>query len=208
MRYFVAVFLPLIATPLVAQVPPPNVLDIVRERLRPNSESAYDSNERQIARVCATMKCPIAYVALESVNGPKEIWWFNPYDSEAQKDSLKRAFEADKPLMAELRTFGQRKERFRHRPVTIGTTLRRDLSDESCWKLGSARFVVIATAGAQRRSRSCIFQSVDERRFSITFVASESDARRSAKLSGADARIFAIRPEWSHTPEVRRSESR
>jgi hypothetical protein len=47
----------------------PRVLLIVRDRLRPGTEEAYEKNELQIATVCASLKCPHLYLALTTDRG-------------------------------------------------------------------------------------------------------------------------------------------
>ena len=73
------------------QPEPPAILQIYRVSLKPGAEAAFDAIERQIATLCATLKCPHPYLGLESVTGPQEVWFLNGYRSaDEQKRSMRR----------------------------------------------------------------------------------------------------------------------
>jgi hypothetical protein len=91
----------------------PLFLLIVRERLRPGCEEAYDTNEVRLAAVCAKLQCPHPYLALASTAGPKEVWWLNAFASQEERDGLDAAYARNEPLMAAMRPLGKRKEDFR-----------------------------------------------------------------------------------------------
>ena len=199
----VSVLLSFNVTPLVAQQPP-KVLDIIQERLKPNREAAYDRNERDIARKCAKLKCPVSYLALQSVSGEKEVWWLNAYESDARREELRRAFENNDILMSELRKLGQRKEALRYKPVSTTTRYRGDLSNASCWNVGGAHFFVITVTSEERKSDGCVFEASDGTLFIITPAARRSDAIHKTKVAGPKTRLFKVQPKWSHRqPEAR-----
>jgi hypothetical protein len=58
---------------------PPPILQIAREPLKPGREAAYRNVEEDTARQSAKLGCPHPYLGVESLSGPKEIWWFNGY---------------------------------------------------------------------------------------------------------------------------------
>ncbi len=93
-------------------LPDPRVqfLLIVRERLRPAMEAAYDENEVQLATVCATLNCPHPYIALATVAGPTEVWWLNAFASREERDGLEACYARNERLMAALQPLAQRKE--------------------------------------------------------------------------------------------------
>jgi hypothetical protein len=182
---------------LLAQERPPQVLLIVQERLNPNSVRAYDRNEREIARTSARLKSPHPYLALESVSGAKEVWWFNAFESEAQKERVMQAYERNHELTVRLRRLSRRKAALRYEPVSIVTRYRRDLSAEHPWSVNGARFVVVAVTNEERKFDGSVFEAPDGRRFVITPAATRRDADREAALAGLHTRIFAIRPAWS-----------
>jgi hypothetical protein len=196
---------------LSAQSPPlalparersPHVLLIVQERVKPNSVRAYDRNEREIARTSVRLKHPNPYLALEPLSGPKEVWWLNAFESEADRGRVMQAFDRNSGLMAELRRLGRRKEAFREKPVTILTTYRADLSQDRPWSVSGARFVVVAVTNEARKFDGSVFESADGRRFVMTPAATHREADQKAAQTGAGARIFAIRPPWSYPADA------
>lgn len=188
----------LTAAPVSAQEPPPRFLLIVQERIKPNGEGAYDRIEQNMARTCARLKCPHPYLALESVRGPKEVWWLNAFASRADSARVDRAYRSDEALVEELRKNAQQKEPLTYKPVTIWTHYRADLSTSCSWKVAGARyFVVIISPIRMRKAGRCVFESTSAARIVIMPVVNESDAKEWATLGGSRSRIFAVQPRWS-----------
>ena len=85
---------------LAASAQPPSLLQIVREPLKPGAEAAFNAIEEERARVSATLGCPHPYLGAESVTGPKEVWWFNGYQSSTDRQQVYDAYAKNAPLMA------------------------------------------------------------------------------------------------------------
>ena len=130
----------------------PQFVLVVRERLRPGSEEADDKNERQLAIVCARMKCPHPYLALASVAGPTEVWWLNAFASQEERDGLGAAYAGNEALMAEMRPLGKRKEDFREAFTSSMMTYRRDSSSGAVLRIAGA-FVRRRLVARKRKSR-------------------------------------------------------
>jgi hypothetical protein len=195
-----SVFVPMAG---LAQERPPQVLLIVQERLKPNSVRAYDRNEREIARASARLKSPHPYFALESVSGAKEVWWLNAFESQAHKARVMQAYESNRELAMELRRLGGRKAAFRYEPVvSIRTRYRGDLSHDHPWSVGGARFFVITVTNEERRFDGSVFEAPDGRRFVFAPAATRREAELRAARTGAQARVFAIRPSWSYPADA------
>ena len=173
------------------------VLLIVRERLRPGSEEAYNDNELRIAEACARLGCPHPYVALASTAGPNEVWWLNAFASQAERDDLEQAYTRNAPLMARLRPLGKRKEDFRVELTTKLTEYRPELSSNAVLRIGGARFFVINSTPNQEVSTGAVFESSDGERFAIASVASRAAAEDVASRSGSGAMILSVQPQWS-----------
>jgi hypothetical protein len=182
---------------LAAEEPPPQILGVYIERLKPGVEAAYGKNEEDIARTCVRLKCPHPYLGLESVTGPKEVWWFNAYSSEADKDSVARAWEQNSAATAALRGLSQRKRPLTGEPKSFFATYRGDPGSASCWRVGGARFFVIASSKEKRGAGGCVFDAPDGTRLAIMPVATRREADLEAAAAGDDARVFAVRPSWS-----------
>jgi len=177
----------------------PQFLLIVRERLRPGTDEAYDKNESQLADACARLKCPHPYLALASVAAPREVWWLNAFVSQEERDGLGAAYARNEPLMAELQPLGKRKEDFREALVTTMTEYRLDLSGRAVLRFAGARFFVIDTEG---ESAGAVFQSSDGGRFVIGAASSRAAAEEIATQSGSAAIVLAVQPQWSFPAEA------
>jgi len=73
------------AMPIAAHPQPPRILQIHREGLKPGSEDAYRQIEDDTARICAELGCPHPYLGIESLTGSREVWFFNGYESSAER---------------------------------------------------------------------------------------------------------------------------
>ena len=198
-RLALVVFMP---WPLLAQEPPPQILQIYRERLKPGAEAAYGRIEEEIARTCARLKCPHAYLALESVAEPKEVWWLNAYTSEADRDRVGRAWDEHAAVTAALRRIAPRKKGLTDEPVNVFAAFRSDLSAASCWRMAGTRFFTIVMTSADGNVDGCVFMVPDGTRFAFTPAATRADASRQAAAAGADGKVFAVRPSWSVPEEA------
>jgi hypothetical protein len=78
----------IIGLPLAAQEPP-RVLRIFREEIKPGRNAAHEKVEMGYVRAFAKAKYG-NYLGMDSVSGPNEAWFFEPYDSAA---SLEKAIE-------------------------------------------------------------------------------------------------------------------
>jgi hypothetical protein len=180
----------------------PRVLLIVRERLLPGMDRAYDRNELALATACATLECPHPYLALASVTGPKDIWWFNAFASHEEKDQLEPAYARNKRLMARLRPLARRKEGFRQALTTTLTEYRPDLSGGAGWRSNGARFFVINVTRDRPEAVGAVFESSDGERFLVAPANSRSAADRIAAQAGPGSVILAVQPQWSFPAEA------
>jgi hypothetical protein len=180
--------------------PPPLLLLIVRERLRPGMEQAYSDNELELATACATLKCPHPYLALAS--GPNEVWWLNAFASQEERDQLDDAYARNEPLMARLMELGKRKERFRETFTTTLTKYRFDLSDGLMLRLVRARFFVINIVRDEREVEGAVFESSDRERFVVASAHTRAEAERLVGQAGPGSVILAVQPQWSFPDEA------
>jgi hypothetical protein len=176
---------------------PPPLLQIVQERLKPDAEQAYGKIEEDLARLCARMKCPNRYLALASVELPREVWWLNTYGSQAGVDRVGEAYTRDPTLLAAMSELAQRKKDLTSDPVDLMTTLRRDLSDASPWMIGEVRFAVVLELSAPVKASGAVFQAPDGRAFVFAAASDREQADRIGSALGRAARVFEVRPQWS-----------
>lgn len=97
------------AVPLIAQEPP-QILQIYRDPLTQGREAAYKAVEQEAARICARLSFPHPHLAMESLTGPKEVWWLNAFASEAERQGVSSDYAKNPALVAALEGIGRRKE--------------------------------------------------------------------------------------------------
>ena len=86
----------------LSQARPPQILEVAREYLKPDAVPAVHKIEVDAARICIRLKFPHRYLVLESLTGPKEFWYLNAFDSQADLDEVSRQYEGNKALTSAL----------------------------------------------------------------------------------------------------------
>src|SRR5712691_3776290 len=165
-----------IAMQVAAQPPPPRILQIYREPLNPGAEAEYDRIESDTARKCAQLRCTHAYVGLESLTGPKEVWWFNGFDSAADRKQAVDAWAKNKRALAVLGRNSKRKAPLTGKGTEVLANYREDLSAGPSWLLGRGRFLVIALTRTTPRMEGMVYEAADGTRFVIRAARTREEA--------------------------------
>ncbi|HYL12532.1 MAG TPA: hypothetical protein VEV41_05835 [Terriglobales bacterium] len=189
-----------LAMQIAAHAQPPKILQIYREPLKPGVEAEYDRIESDTARKCAKLRCPHSYLAIESVTGPKEVWWFNAYDSVADKNQVADAWAKNKVALKVLGKNSKRKARLTSKATNVFANYRQDLSAGPLWLIGHGRFLVITATKTTQPIHGTVFEADDGTRFVIVPALTREQAEMAA-AAGAASRMFAVRPLWSHPAE-------
>jgi hypothetical protein len=179
---------------LNALAEPPQLLQIVREPIVPGQEGAYESIETEIAAGCVALKCPHAHLALETLVGPKVVWWFNLFDSEEQRLAVTRAYESNGALMEMLRNNSRKKARHTSGVSDVILRHRPDLGGGSAWDIAGARFVVVSVSRAERSADGPVFEAPDGTYFAVRPRRTLQDAERAVR-DETDI-VLRIRPTW------------
>jgi len=177
---------------------PESVL-IVRERLRPGCEAAYDDTEREIAEASARLGCPHPYLALAPVDGAPEVWWLNTFTSADEQAQVEAAYARNQPLMAALQALGERKQRLIQDVTTVLATHRPDRGRDAL-RVRGARFFVVSRTPLPAAAGAA-FESADGEHFVFAAAASREAAERVA-TSAPGAAILAVQPQWSFADEA------
>jgi hypothetical protein len=182
---------------MLHSVPKPlPILLIAREPLLAGHENKYRKIEEETARLSAKLRCPHPYLAMESLTGPKEIWWFNGFDSPEDQRRVAEAYEKNAPFSAALKNNAERKAAVTGKVVEVVTKYRPDLSSGIPWILGQGRFLVIAVRKDRRSSGGTVFQAAD----GTSFVFLPARTRKQADHLAASmprSTVLALRPSLS-----------
>ena len=118
------------AWPLLAQTsepqPPPNLLVIYREEVRPGRSGAHEASELSWAAAYRKTQAPIHWLAMTSLTGPSEAWFLSGYDSYAAFQKVDDAFTNDAALQAESQKFSAMEADILNRTSMIIASLRPD----------------------------------------------------------------------------------
>jgi hypothetical protein len=95
--------------PLAAQDPPSPIINVYREEVKPGRMSAYVRIEEDAARFCAKAGCPNPYLAINSITGPREVWWINGFDSTEAMEKVWQAYAASVEISRELNAVDESK---------------------------------------------------------------------------------------------------
>lgn len=182
---------------MMQSVPTPQpIVLIAREPLVAGRETAYREIEEETARLSAKLGCPHPYLAMESLTGPKEIWWFNGFDSPEDQRQVGEAYEKNAPFAAALKRNSDRKAPVTGKVIEVIAQYRPELTSGVPWILGHGRFVVIAVSKDRPRSAGTVFQAADGTFFVFSPARTRTQADHlAASIPGSI--IVVVRPSFS-----------
>ena len=175
---------------------PPRVLQIHRETVTAGSEEAYHAIETHTARLCSTLGCPHAYLALETLAQPREVWFLNGFDSTVEQQLVIDAYADNARLMDALTLNGQRKAVLTTNRLGVVATYRADLSRGAAWTMGQGRFLLIAVNTTSRSVVGTVFEAPDGTRYDVRAAATLADAEV-AKAAAPPSSLLAVKTSWS-----------
>jgi hypothetical protein len=194
MRTAVALLL-LLSPPLLAQQAPPRFMYIYRDSLKRGVDSTYRAIEDEAAQICADLRCPNPYLALESLSGAHEAWWLNAFGSEADTTRVVNAYAANRPLTEALDGIAKRKATLVGTPIKGFAVYRPNLSRGPAWSVAGARFMVVTVTRTRRPAEGSVWEMADSTLYIFRPVGTRQQAEALAREQRA--RIFAVRPKWS-----------
>lgn len=175
---------------------PPQMLLIHRDALKPGSETTYRAIEEEAARICAELKCPHPHLALQSLTGPKEVWWINAFESEAQKQNAIAGYKANGPLTSALEGITKRREGLLSMDVETFANYRPDLSRGHVLKVAGVRFFEVTVSKGESRAEGSAFEAPDGTRFIFRALSTRDESAAVAAAKSPEAAVFAVRPYW------------
>ena len=187
--------LALLPPSLRAQGPAARFMYIYRDSLKRGVDSAYRVIEDDGAQICADLRCPNPYVGIESLSGPHEAWWINVFASEADTARVAKVYATNRALSTALAGVAQRKAALIGRPIQGFAVYRRDLSRGPAWPVAGARFIVVTVTRDHRKFNGSVWAMPDSTLYVLRPVRTRREADALARQ--ANARVFAVRPNWS-----------
>lgn len=173
------------------------IIQVYRDFLRPGCDDAYLEIERDAARLCLELKCPHPFLTIESLSGPKEVWFLNGYESTAEVETVREAYGRNPGLTDALAQIAQRKADLIGEPLNVLATYRPSLSRGHLWTLGEGRFLVIGIGPGDDAGSGTVFETDDGMEFVVTPAQSRGDADALRADMGSNAQVFAVRPDLS-----------
>ena len=199
-----ALLFPLVMTTMAvadAQQAPPVIL-VYRDRILAGHDSEYVAIETDAAHICAKLRCPNPYLAIESLDGTHEVWFLNAFRSRAHEDAVAAKYKANTKLSAALADITKRKR------GVVGeareATMRQVESRPRAWRFfaGGDGYVVVATGGALLDASARYRAPNGDELLFVTAATRRAADSIAALRSGA--RVFVVRRDLSMPSQKRR----
>ena len=134
----------LVSAPAFAQTgPPPPLLQIGREEVRPGKGAAHAMNESAWGAAFVKAQSSTTWLGMRSLAGPSEAWFLTGWPSYAEREKADKALEANAALMAEDDKFSAQDGDNLSRTSTIFATYRPGLSYQAGVDLSKMRYMSI-----------------------------------------------------------------
>ncbi|MBA2301067.1 MAG: hypothetical protein H0W08_00370 [Acidobacteria bacterium] len=132
------------AGPVFAQSePPPPLLEIVREEVRPGKAGAHAVVEAGWGAAYSRLQAPITWLGMRSLAGPSEAWFLTPWASYAAWEKADQAMEANAALSTEQEKFSSQDGDLLSRTSNIMATFRPGLSYQPQVNLAKMRYMAV-----------------------------------------------------------------
>jgi len=172
------------------------ILLIHRDTLRPDCEAAYRAIEEDAARFCAELNCTHSHLAMEALNGTRQVWWLNQFASEADKQRVADGFASNQPLMDALAGIRKRRGDVIASDEEVFVEHRLHLSRGAPWSIAGARFFVAEVTNGEPSTEGAVFETADGTRYVFNATRTLEEAKAVASTACDRATIFAVRPYW------------
>lgn len=154
MKRILFVMLLMLAAPSVCSVyttmaqtpqPPPNVLRIGREEVKPYLDTSHARVETEWAGIFAKANWPVHSLAMTSMSGPTEAWWLSGYESFAAIEKENQELEKHPTIKSEIARLGKLDNELLRGLRSIMATFRDDLSYQPAVVLPQMRYFRVNT---------------------------------------------------------------
>jgi len=180
-----------VVTDSMAQARPPQILEISRDYLKPDTVAENRKLERRAEHLCRILGFSHSYLTIESVSGPAEMWYLNGFQSQAEVEKLRQEYEHNTELLAALNDITQKKASLKRAESTDEFAHYRSvLSRGEPLIIGRGRFFVIVFFDGDPPLNGTVFEMKDGSRMLVRTTQTSSEARVLAASAGSTARIF------------------
>ena len=141
-----------VALPAFAQqaaLPPPDILQIYIDTVRPGKMPEYTRIENEAAGACARASA-WPYLAIEARSGPQDVWFISGFDSYASMERSDEPFLRNATLAADLARLMEAKTNLVSDPHTLFMRYRDDLSRNRGLMPPRTRFFTISVVKVLR----------------------------------------------------------
>jgi len=175
----------------MAQARPPQILEIYRDYLKPEAVVANRRLENRAEHLCRTLDFRHSYLTIESVSGPKEMWYFNGFESQSEVEKLRQEYAQNTKLAAALAEIVQQKAVLKRAESTDEFAYyRSDLSRGEPWIIGRGRFLVILFFNGDPPLNGTVFEIKGSGRILVRTAHNSAEARALATSAGSGANVF------------------
>jgi hypothetical protein len=143
---FAATLLLAFGSTAVAQesTPPPNIVQIFREEVKPGHGAAHARTEAGWPRAFAKANWPTHYLAVTSVTGPPDAWFIAGYESMAAWEQDQKNIEKNTALQAETDRLSEQDSQHLSGVRSVVARYRADLSHRPGVSIPNMRYFSIA----------------------------------------------------------------
>lgn len=122
--------------------PPPTILQIYRDPVKPSKMAEYARIESEAAQACARAST-WPYLAIQSITGPQEVWFISGFDSYVAMEGSAEPFARNASLSAELNRLLEAKANLVAEPRAVYAHYRDDLSSNTGLVQPRTRFFTV-----------------------------------------------------------------
>lgn len=125
--------------------PPPKVLQIIREQVKPGRAAAHEKVELGWPKAWAKANWPNGWIAMTSVSGPPEAWFLNAWASYAAMEKDREDTDKNAALKAENDQLSAQDGDLLTGTTNILASYREDLSYRPNINVGKMRYFAVTT---------------------------------------------------------------
>jgi len=174
----------------------PQILRINRFTVRPEARFAIRNLQKQVAQALVKWGNPHPCLAIESLTGPREVWWISGFQSTFEQREITGKLADNEVLRSALERIESQVRVLTGDPATLFANYRQKTRRGRSWLLGRGHYLVIAVGDETIELDGACYETPSGERYHITATRTRKDADARALAAGPAANVYAIRPTW------------